>query len=1605
LPTLIALLLVASSAMGQPTRLSPMRAQPATDRPQAAGDALSTSYRSPSDRHKLRVFNADSVQRVEAAGATLVADYGSFAVYEIGTAALAAVQDLDGVELRDDLNRVELLSGAVDTAAAAAAPLQLGFEGRRLHIVQFAGPIVSDWYDTLTKSGVAVVGYLPSSAYVVYGDAQATERLQRLTAEVGGCQWLTAYTPAMKSSAAAGSDRFEIRLARDDERNPATMAAIMATGSVERRRRNGDAVEVVARIDAAAARRLCDREDVVFVVPYQRAIGKGDATALLDFFESRGEAPPSEAMARGYLAAFPGDKADRLDQTAAFDDAVRVHRDQIVTDELTASGQERVFTGVIGDAGARAVIAVGWTDALAPSTREASGIEVEVSVAGQTYRASPGRPGARAVILPAGATGQVSITVRGANIAATRQTTGALGQGFSLLATNLSGVEAVGGAGAATNSGWGANQTGPAPRFTSNFTNATAIAIPLTGTSGPASPYPSAISVSGITGSIAAVQVTLNGLTHTFPDDIDIMLAGPAGTNALIMSDVGGGTDVAGINITLSDTAASSLPDSTVLSSGTFRPTNIGVGDTFAPPAPAPSGGSALSVFNGTDPNGTWNLWVVDDLSGDTGSLTGGWTLTLITTDGCSAAVTINNGAASPYPATITLSGYTGTITKVRVTLNGLSHNSRPDDIDMLLVGPGGQDAKIMSDVGGTSLISNLIIVLDDAAPSAMPDSGSLTSQVFMPTDVNDGADSFPAPAPAPSGNTALSTFNGTSPNGTWSLYIVDDTNGQNGSLTSWCLSIEGVTPPCTITCPSNVIANADPGQCSALVNYSAPTTTGVCGGVTCTPASGSTFAVGTTTVNCTTGAGPSCSFTVTVNDTQAPTVACPANITTGNDAGQCNAVVNYATPTASDNCPGATVSCAPASGSTFSLGTTTVTCTATDAAGLTGTCTFTVTVNDTQAPTVTCPSNISTNTDVGQCTAVVSYTTPTASDNCPGATVACTPATGSTFNLGTTTVTCTATDAAGLTGTCTFTVTVTDVTPPTLSCPLDVTTSTAAGQCSAVVTYTTPTPSDNCPGTTVLCAPASGATFPVGTTTVTCTATDGSGNVATCSFDITVNDTQPPTITCPASQTVPENPPGSGGATVTYTVTASDNCSVTTSCVPASGSVFPVGTTTVNCTATDPSGNTGSCSFTVTVISCTITCPANVTQGNDAGQCGAVVNYPAPTTAGTCGTITCVPAAGSFFAAGTTTVNCSASAGPTCSFTVTVSDTEPPSITCPANVTQANDANQCSAVVNYGSPAVADNCAGVGTPVCSPASGSTFAVGSTTVTCSVADAVGNTAGCSFTVTVIDTQPPTVTCPGNMVVPASAGQCSATATYTATAADNCPGVTVSCSPASGSTFPLGATTVTCTASDGAGNTATCTFTVQVVDSQAPTITCPPNQTYTGTSVDPNTCTVVATVTYPAPTVTDNCPGATVACVPASGSPFPVGTTAVVCTATDASGNTASCSFTVTVTAGLGACYRDDVSGDTFQISTTAGPLFGFWIYKVANGPTFCGFAESVANVPGRSLTGHDRDDPETTMSCYIDYARARAQVTVVERMSNSQHNLRDRNINDNPACQ
>src|SRR5204862_67510 len=160
---------------------------------------------------------------------------------------------------------------------------------------------------------------------------------------------------------------------------------------------------------------------------------------------------------------------------------------------------------------------------------------------------------------------------------------------------------------------------------------------------------------------------------------------------------------------------------------------------------------------------------------------------------------------------------------------------------------------------------------------------------------------------------------------------------------------------------------------------------------------------------------------------------------------------------------------------------------------------------------------------------------------------------------------------------------------------------------------------------------------------------------------------------------------------------------------------------------------------------------------------------------------------------------------------------------------------------------------------------GSSFAVGPTTVTSTATNSSGNTATCTFTVTVLDNQPPQITCPANLTVNAAPGACSSSVTFTVGATDNCPGVTMSSSPASGSSFPVGTTTVTSTATDAHGNSATCSFTVTVTDAQPPVITCSSNRVV---SAAQGTC--ASNVTFVV-TATDNCPGVTMSSSPASGS--------------------------------------------------------------------------------------------------------------------------------------
>ena len=177
------------------------------------------------------------------------------------------------------------------------------------------------------------------------------------------------------------------------------------------------------------------------------------------------------------------------------------------------------------------------------------------------------------------------------------------------------------------------------------------------------------------------------------------------------------------------------------------------------------------------------------------------------------------------------------------------------------------------------------------------------------------------------------------------------------------------------------------------------------------------------------------------------------------------------------------------------------------------------------------------------------------------------------------------------------------------------------------------------------------------------------------------------------------------------------------------------------------------------------------------------------------------------------------------------------PAIVCPESFSVSTDPDKCAAVVDF-SPVSDCPCSSGGasalishsrihairsasaqqaascSAICSPPSGSTFPKGETTVTCTASDSFGNTSEpCSFTVTVNDTVPPMITCPTiTSVTPAPGGSSIVTFTQPA-ASDNCPGVTASCDPPSGSTFPSGCSTVTCTAMDTSGNTSNCTFEV------------------------------------------------------------------------------------------------------------------------------------------------------------------------------------------------
>ncbi len=587
-----------------------------------------------------------------------------------------------------------------------------------------------------------------------------------------------------------------------------------------------------------------------------------------------------------------------------------------------------------------------------------------------------------------------------------------------------------------------------------------------------------------------------------------------------------------------------------------------------------------------------------------------------------------------------------------------------------------------------------------------------------------------------------------------------------------------------------------------------------------------------------------------------------------------------------------------------FPLGVTTVDVSATDSAGNTGTAQFTVTVTDGEAPVISNLPTIATATVAsGSTTAVATWEEPTASDNVGVVSFTSTANSGDAFPVGLNTVTYTARDAAGNETSESFDVIVNSanvlmVTGALVGGPIDV---------GATGTYriTVTNPNNMAAIDASIAAIVGSVTAPLIITGL------GAGTPVVSGPCTGFMGTASPSFTGVAAQ---------GG-----TVPANASCSVdipitTTNATPAGE--FPVfGVAVGDVNGVELTGAFFDLAKLVIVAPDTtapvITVPANIVVSTDAGQPNAVVTFAVTASddvdGDISGSVVLSQASGSTFPVGVTTVTAdvmdsSNNAATQASFTVTVNDTEDPVIVGLPTDIDLNSATGTGLVVTWVEPTVTDNVSA--TLSASANSGDTFPIGVSTVTYTARDAAGNETVGSFTVTVRDTAAPTITPPADIVVSTDAGQATAVVTFAATATDSVDGdlsSSIVYSPASGTAFPVGVTTVTADVTDSDGIAALQeSFTVTVNDTEAPVITVP---TDVNLVAGVGATTAIATFAVTAIDAVDGDVSGSVVLSQASGTAFPIGTTVVTADVQDAVGNAA-------VQAQFNVIVRDAANPDT-----------------------------------------------------------------------------------------
>jgi len=584
-----------------------------------------------------------------------------------------------------------------------------------------------------------------------------------------------------------------------------------------------------------------------------------------------------------------------------------------------------------------------------------------------------------------------------------------------------------------------------------------------------------------------------------------------------------------------------------------------------------------------------------------------------------------SGGAATPYPSGITVGGAASLVTDVNVTLHGFTHQFMAD-VDILLVGPGGQSVVILSDAGCSSNVSGLELTFDQSAAGTVPESG-VSSGTYRPTNVDVGCDggseSFPNPAPADPWGSSLDVYNDTLAQGTWNLFVVDDASLYAGSIAGgWSLTIDSV-PAEAPTITSAGSADTVVGQAfshtftatglpAATFSYSAvslpPGVTRSGDTLSGTPTAPGQYTITATASN---GVAPAAQqvFTITVDAPPAITSAASGTAAVGTPFSHTFTATGSPAPTLSysaESLPaGVTRSGDTLSGTPTQTGDFAITVTASNGVDPDAVQTYELAVEaGPAAPVISLAEDQDALTnsqpiaftivfddapvDFDETDVVIGGTAGGGVVTLEGGPLEWTASVSDLTSDGTVGLTIPAgawTDAAGSWGPAASSPTVTlDTTPPVVTGPLGpVETTTDLGQPGAVVTFDVTVAGVD---PDAECVPASGSFFVIGTTAVECTATDAAGNSSVLGFDVTVVDDEAPVIAAADDVTV-ELADGETSTPVTVEVpAATDNSGeVDVTCDLAPGTELSAGTHEVTCTAVDPSGNSATSGFAVIVV------------------------------------------------------------------------------------------------------------------------------------------------------------------------------------------------------------------------------------------------------------------------------------------------------------------------------------------------------------------------------------------------------------------------------------